>query len=420
MFLVKMDVSFWRRKSKKGGKCTLYCRVTVAGQQMDICSTGLEIWKEHWDSDRVTRADPEAQFKNEFLDIMRNDVRAAYTTLYRSKEKITAAKLKRAYLDKTLTGAAPILTAFELYMADSRKDQERDLCKETLNVCDNVRKKLTNFLINEKATDLLLEDFDITWVKKFRRWMKSIPLDGGKVGHADSYIIKQTQTIKNVLIWAKLNKLSDTNPLEGLRIKGPEWDDPVYLTEEEFQKVREHKFDNKILQQTADVFVILCRSGVHYGDLVDLVRKHRKAIKKGLDGKPWIVKDRIKTEVKIQVPIFEEVNQIVDKYGGWEKLPIKSPQRFNDHLKMVAAKLGLHEELSSKAGRKTFTDWCFNTLLLSTDAVKVLLGRKSAKGLEVYGKPDERRVAAEMKKSKALNKRKRKSPGDNKGGNKSA
>jgi len=407
MHLVRMDVSFWRRKIKKEGKSVLYCRVTVKGQQIDVCSTGLEIWNDHWDGDRVTRADPEAQFKNEMLDMIRNDVRAAYTTLYRSKEKITAAKLKRAYLDKTQTGAVPLLTAFDLYLKDSAKDQERKLTAATLNVYDNVRKKLVNFLISEKATDLLLEDFDITWVKKFRQWMKTIPLPDGKTGHADSYVVKQTQTIKNVLIWAKLHKLADSNPLEGLRIKGNEWDDPIFLTEEEFQRLRAHPFKNRRFQETADVFIILCRSGFHYGDLVDFVKKYRTAIKQGLDGQPWIVKDRIKTEVKIHVPVFEEVQQVVDKYGGWEKLPIRPPQRFNLYLKNVADEVGLHEELSSKAGRKTFTDWCFNKLMLSTDAVKVVLGRKSAAGLHVYARPDERRVISELEKSKEMQKRKK-------------
>lgn len=73
--------------------------------------------------------------------------------------------------------------------------------------------------------------------------------------------------------------------------------------------------------------------------------------------------------------------------------------QFNEWLKFVAAALDLPESLSSKAGRKTFTDWCYNTLLLTTDSVKVLLGRKSASGLEVYGRPDERRVMAELKQS---------------------
>lgn len=403
MNITTMEISFWRHKSKIKGKAKLYCRITVANERAEIGSTGLAIYHDHWNGERITQDDAEAFFKNEQLDIMRNQLRATFNDLFRKKEKITAAKIKRTYLGQS--GSVTLLSAFALYLADSAKDQERDLESSSIEVYDNVRKKLTDFLIQQKGTDLLVEDFDITWIKKFRNWMKQVPVTAQQIGHADSYIVKQTQTIKNVLTWAKLNKLADSNPLEGMRIKGADYGDPIFLTEEEFQQLRTHKFDNKYLQQTADVFIILCRSGFHYGDLLDFVRQYKTALRRGIDGQPWLIKDRIKTEVKIHVPQFDEVRETVEKYGGWESLPLKPLTKFNGLLKLVAAELHLPADLSSKAGRKTFTDWCFNTLLLSTDTVKVLLGRKSDKGLEVYGRPDERRVVAELNQSRVMQQR---------------
>lgn len=404
--IAKMDISFWRHKSKKAGKAQLYCRISVAGESpIDVCSTGLTIWWDHWDGNRITDADPEAFFKNEQLDIMRNQLRAIFNDFFRKREKITADKIKRTYLGNSTN--ITLLSAFDMYLKDSKEDMERGLAASSLEVYDNVRKKLTNFLIAERALDLLVEDFDAVWARKFKRWMKQIPLDnakgGRKIGHADSYITKQTQTIKNMLIWAKLNKVADFNPLDGLRLKAAEYADPVFLTNEQFERLRKHKFENRNLQETADIFIILCRCGFHYGDLEDFVKKHMDALRMGVDGEPWIIKKRIKTEVAARVPVFAEVQTIVDKYGGWENLPIRSLTQFNEWLKFIAAVLNLPADLSSKAGRKTFTDWCFNTLCLSTDAIKVLLGRKSEKGLEVYGRPDERRVAAELSQSPASN-----------------
>ena len=405
MFIRRMQISFWRHKSKVAGKAQLYCRVTMDGQTADIGSTGLTIYQDYWDGERISDNDPESFFKNEQLDIIRNQLRAIFNDLFRKKEKITPAKIKRLFHGDT--ASLSLLSGFMLYMADSRSDSERALRKSTLVVYDNVRKKLTDFLIDERATDLLLEDFDLTWVKKYRRWMKTRPLDGGRVGHSDSYVVKHTQTIKNVLIWAKLHKLADTNPLEGMRTKNAVFGDPVFLSNEQFERLRAHAFPNKHLQRVADIFVILCRCGFHYGDLEDFVKKHQTALRTGVDGEPWMIKDRIKTEVATRVPVFEEVQQVVDKYGGWEKLPVLSLVKFNAWLKIIAAMLDLPDDLSSKAGRKTFTDWCFNTLFLSTDSVKVLLGRKSDKGLEVYGRPDERRVAGELAQSREMQNRKK-------------
>lgn len=405
MKISRMEISFWRHKSKQAGKAQLYCRISVGGQRETIGSTGLTIEWDHWNGTYITNDDSQAYFKNEHLDNIRNQLRAIFNDLFRKKETITAAKIKRIFSGQT--GSVSLLSAFDLYLKDCRTDPERKLDPATIVVYDNVRKKLTDFLISRKAIDLLVEDFDLPWVKAFRSWMKQVPLDG-KIGHADSYVAKQTQTIKNVMIWSRLQKLTDRNPLDGYKVKGIVYDDPVFLTDDEFIRLRNYKFRSPRLQQIADVFIILCRTGFHYGDLKDLVSQYKTAIRKGIDGQQWLMKSRIKTEVMAKVPVFEEVKQIIDKYGGWENLPIISLPKFNFWLKILAAELNLNPDLSSKAGRKTFTDWCFNKLGLTTDAVIVLLGRKTADGLEVYGRPDERRVAAELRQSPEMKKRKKK------------
>ncbi|UHG90137.1 site-specific integrase [Spirosoma oryzicola] len=400
-----MDISFWRRRSKQNGKAVIYCRITVSGERIDIGSTGHTIGWENWDGERVTKAEPESYFMNGHLDTMRDQLRAHYSDLFRKKEKITAAKIRRLFEGQS--SAVSLLSAFELYLKDCQADAERNLVEETIGVYDNVRKKLTDFLISRKAIDLLVEDFDLTWVKAYRGWMKKFKQANGKIGHADSYIAKQTQTIKNVIAWAKLNKLTDKNPLDGYKVKGITYGDPVFLTNDQFETLLKHRFKSPKLQQVADLFIILCRTGFHYGDLEDFIRVHKTALRPGIDGEVWLMKARIKNDVMAKIPQFDEVKKIVAKYGGWDQLPLISLVKFNFWLKLVAAEMNLHPELSSKAGRKTFTDWCFNTLCLTTDAVKVLLGRKSDKGMEVYGKPDERRVSVELKASKAMQARQR-------------
>ncbi|MFD2935033.1 Arm DNA-binding domain-containing protein [Spirosoma flavum] len=88
-----MQISFWRHKSKLPGKIQLYCRITVAKVRIDMGSTGLTLYADHWDGERISYEDPEAFFKNEQLDIMRNQLRAIYNDLFRRKEKITGARV---------------------------------------------------------------------------------------------------------------------------------------------------------------------------------------------------------------------------------------------------------------------------------------------------------------------------------------
>lgn len=413
MFLSKIEISFWRHKSKRAGMAQLYCRIHVGGQKADIGSTGITIDYNHWDADarRVVDDDPEAVFKNEQLDILRNQLRAIFNDLFRRREKITGTKIKRLFLGHS--GSVTLLTAFDLYLEDCRTGLAlvRYLTDSTITVYTNVQKKLLAFLESRRATDLLVEDFDLKWVKSYRNWLKQAPLERpnrgvDRIGYTDSYTIKHIHGLRNVMVWAKINKLVPTNPLEGYRVKGAKFDDPDFLTPDEFNRLRRHRFENPHMQQVADVFVILCRTGFHYGDLVDLANKHASTLQKGIDGQMWIIKKRIKTDIPTRLPLFDEVAEIVDKYGGWDKLPLLHSSAFNRWLKLIAGEMKFHPNLSSKAGRKTFTDWCFNTLGLSTDAILPMLGRTSAGGLKVYGRPDERRIAAELRNSEERQKQK--------------
>ncbi|GAA4461339.1 hypothetical protein GCM10023189_36760 [Nibrella saemangeumensis] len=61
----------------------------------------------------------------------------------------------------------------------------------------------------------------------------------------------------------------------------------------------------------------------------------------------------------------------------------------NEGLKLIAAERNFRPKLFTKAGQKSFTDWCFTTLGLTTDVLKVLQVSKSDKDLKGYRWPDE-------------------------------
>lgn len=402
-----MEISLWLRDSKKTPHyAQIYCRITIAGERVNIGSTGLTIHRDHWDPDkkRVKNLDPVAEFKNDQLARLEMELYGTHYELTHKETTLTADKVKRAYHNKGTTSVT-MTSAFDLFLKAVRTDPDRS--GATAGVYNTCRKKLVTFLINHKLQHVLAEDFDLKVMEKYRRWMQTLPQENGQKGHAPSYVRKHSQIVLQVLKWAKLHQIAKHNPLDGYRVPGVQEEDPIYLTDAQFEQLLSHQFKRKALQRVADVFIVLCRTGFHYGDLKDFVKKHKTALRTGLDGNKWLVKARIKTDVTAKLPLFEEVDQIVGSYGGWQKLPLPSLKTMNANLKVIAHQLDLPEKLSTKAGRKTFTDWCFNHLELTTDAVLVMLGRKSDKGLGVYGRPDERRVIGELKKSKTYQERPR-------------
>lgn len=181
----RMEVSFWLHESKKPGKAQSYCKISVKGEREDIGSTGITIWKDDWNysTHRVSDTDQKAHFKNEQLTTIEPQLMAIYNDLFRRKTTITAGKIKRLF-QRGGDGASPI-TAFDLFLRDVKADPDRT--DGTWGAYDDCRKKLIDFLIKEHAVDMPADDFDVVWLKKYRCWIKLLPV-GAKIGHADSYI----------------------------------------------------------------------------------------------------------------------------------------------------------------------------------------------------------------------------------------
>lgn len=354
-------------------------------------TTGVKIHKDDWNGHTVKPTDPLSSFKNEKIQLIRGKINAIYNDLYRSGKPFTVQTIKKKYLQSG--ESITFLSAFQLWLKQE-KGNDPYITSSTLETYDKVRKKVVDFLIEEKELNLPLELFDVELLKKYRRWMKK------KHRHEDSYIRKHSQVIKQVTKWAPGAKLADFDPLQGFRVPNEKSKAPVFLTPEQFEQLKAHQFSNVHLQEVADVFIIYCRTGFHYADLKAMAAHASVKIKQGVDATDWIYHNRIKTDVMAKLPVFKEVLPIIEKYGGWENLPIKANQTMNDWLKLMAAELKFPEPLASKistkTGRKTFTDWCLNSLGMTEDAVKVMLGRLTTRGLEVYGRPDERRVALEL------------------------
>ncbi|WP_044171627.1 phage integrase SAM-like domain-containing protein [Flectobacillus major] len=384
-----MEILFWKHKCSNPSFAKIYLRITVDGQRAELGSTNILVHNDDWDAEKkcVKRTDPHYTFKNEQLLSKVMDLTAIYNDYLRKKKPFTAQQIKFAYENQD---EITFIQGFDKWLLDVKSDPKRSV--GTYKTYNNVRDKILKFLILKKKHLMYLQDFELSDLLEYRKFLQT------NEKFAEATVRKHSQTIKQYIKWAVLHKLSPCDNLNGYRIPMDRQKPLVYLTNEQFEKLRTHKFKNKAAQEVADVFIVYCRTGFHYQDLCAIKKEYQKAIVKGINGKNWIFWERIKTKVVAKVPFFKEVDDIITKYGGWENLPIKSNQKMNSWLKLIAAELDFHGELSVKAGRKTLTDWLLNVKGWSKEAVKVLLGLKSDRSLEAYGKADERRVILEMER----------------------
>ncbi|SDG56182.1 hypothetical protein SAMN04487996_1202 [Dyadobacter soli] len=162
------------------------------------------------------------------------------------------------------------------------------------------------------------------------------------------------------------------NPLDDYKTGHERIERPEYLDSIQLGRWKNHHFTHPTAQKVADLFVLYARTGFHYQDLIQIIKKLTDYIITGIDGKQWIVKPRQKTEIEAKVPIdqFPELRAIVSKYRGSGKVPTFSNAKMNEWLKLCAADVNMklvpaqriYPELSVKHGRTSFCDYCLNEL----------------------------------------------------------
>ncbi|WP_176885156.1 phage integrase SAM-like domain-containing protein [Dyadobacter soli] len=399
-----MEVLFWKHATKsqeQKGTSTLYLRITVNGTREELGSTGLKITSADWNdaSRRLNGNDPLNSFKNEQLGILEMRLWGIFNDLLRKSEKVTADRIKRAY---QLPPAVSFLSAFDFYQKVYEK--RKDVSESSKKTLRNHRQLAFRFLVDNNLREVLVDEFTPEVMEDYRAWCKGC-------GYKDSYFTRSARSLAAITKFAKRKKWVSENPLEDYVIGHERIERPEYLDSVQLRLWRNHEFSHPTAQKVADIFVLYARTGFHYQDLMQIIRNPTDFLITGIDGKQWIVKPRQKTEVEAKVPIdnFPEVKEVINKYGGWSKVPTYCNAKMNDWLKICAAELNMrlvpaqriYPQLSVKHGRTTFCDYCLNELGLSREAILTMMGRISAAELDRYVRSDERAVITSFKISEA-------------------
>ena len=209
----------------------------------------------------------------------------------------------------------------------------------------------------------------------------------------------------NVAVEKKLTKGEDYKRFKVIR----EDVDKIYLSENEIKILEEYDLTkNRRLETARDMFVIGCYTALRISDLKRVTDQH---IIINNDG--WFIEIEMqKTGKKVRIPISDRLKAILQKYkdstGKFMPKGI-SPQKTNDYIKEVAAKIDIfktevvinstldgkrvsnnipkYELISNHTGRRSFAT---NAALkgISYQAIMPITGHKTEKSFLRYIKID--------------------------------
>ena len=337
-------------------KALIQIEVLLKGRKKYV-STGLKVFKNQFNKKALVCNTFEMNALNDRLKAAKGRIDSFITGLMQVDDAFTFEKL-----EKFLTAENAKEASFIDYVA-KRIDERTDIRETTRKSQRKVVGSLVDF-------GKICEFSDLT---------RSNILDYDEFLHgrgiAQPTVHSYHKTLKTYINDAIRHELMTSNPYLGLQFKRGESRHGMYLTEDEFAKVRDVELGNESLAKVRDLFFVQCLTGLAYSDLMSFDFNRVSKV----DGSYVIEDRRHKTGIEYCAVLLPEALAIVRKYHG--QLPRFSNQQYNMRLKVVAEAAGIDKPVASHWGRRT----CGMLLLnhgVSMETVAKVLGHSSIRTTE--------------------------------------
>ena len=337
-------------------KALIQIEVLLKGRKKYV-STGVKVFKNQFNKKALICNTFEMNALNDRLKAAKGRIDSFITGLMQVGDAFTFEKL-----EKFLTAENAKEASFIDYVA-KRIDERTDIRETTRKSQRKVVGSLVDF-------GKICEFSDLT---------RSNILDYDEFLHgrgiAQPTVHSYHKTLKTYINDAIRHELMTSNPYLGLQFKRGESRHGMYLTEDEFAKVRDVELGNESLAKVRDLFVVQCLTGLAYSDLMSFDFNRVSKV----DGSYVIEDRRHKTGIEYCAVLLPEALAIVRKYHG--QLPRFSNQQYNMRLKVVAEAAGIDKPVASHWGRRT----CGMLLLnhgVSMETVAKVLGHSSIRTTE--------------------------------------
>lgn len=392
----------------KRPESSLLCTIIANGQAAGRFVVASKVKAANWAQSLQKMLDdsPQSKLINEQLEFVHVEIKRTALRLQLEGKTISAKAVKAAYLEAhgykpaakpsepTKPQRPTFVECFLAFYDHKAANKRKPVSDRTRESYFRYRKNLDKYLLDAKIKRLYADQMTHEWAEKYLQWLFE--------RFDNDYANNNVQLCKSVLQYAENTKLIDHNLLRGFRFYDHAQYDTTHLTMDEVNRIATFDFSAlsihpktaQSLREEADCFVITCFTAQHHTDLHELgfeLYQHPK------DGRMWIRDSRNKTGSTYTLPVHPVALAIIDKYGGIEKLPVKSNVKRNKLLKEIASHCEIPKHLSTKIGRKTFANYALNTLRMRQETVAAILGHRSTKFVKHYARITEESIAAEYR-----------------------
>jgi integrase len=327
----------------KGKKetATIYVRL-LDGSKTDIwVSTGYTIKPEFWsnlkgepkqiasNTSKLNLSNDLRELKNFIIDKLNKD--KGIQTIDKIWLNHIIAIFKNPSLDnKQITLSEAIIDYQSEMRVKTNPSTRKPISKLTIKNYDTTLMRLAKFE-EFKKHKFLIQEVDLTFHLDFKKFASS------KLGLSLNSIGKDLRQIKTVCLDARDRGFEINRQVESRKFNAPS--EPtlfVTLSETEIQTIKSNTFKNDYLNNAKDWLIIGCWTACRVNDLMQLTNDN---IMSNTKGDKFIRYTQSKTGKQVDLPIHSDVNDILEKLGGFPR-PI-SDVKFNVYIKEVCKQAGL-------------------------------------------------------------------------------
>ena len=390
------SVAFLSRTARSKGKdAPIYCRITVNSQRTEFSikrSVNLKLWN----NGSVKGNSEEARSLKEYLKQVEAKIFEHYRNLLADDELVTPEALKNAYLGIE-TEQHSLLELIGYHNNQLKDSLEWGTLKNYFTTQKYVKEFLEKRL---QKKDIYLSQLSYRFVTEFEVFLRSYQPKDHRKPMGNNTVMKHIERLRKVVNLAIKNEWLDKDPFHQFKLKF-EKKDRGYLTQDELRRIEERDFRLDRLNQTRDIFIFSCYTGLSYAEVYDLKPEH---IVMGLDGEKWIRGQRKKSKEWYSVPLLPQALAIINRYKGniiaqanGKVLPVYTNQKTNSYLKEIAFLCEIEKNLTYHLARHTFATTVTLANGVPIESVSKMLGHTSLRTTQIYAKVVEQKLSNDMK-----------------------
>ncbi|GAB2774217.1 site-specific integrase [Rhabdobacter roseus] len=401
MMLSSIKPYFYVRPSKVPGKRGIfYVRVKVNGRQLPVSVKALEMFPDEFDS-KTQMPTEKCTLYFETLDFMlriRKEISRVLSEYEEQEHIFTTRDLEHAVVEvfsrvgkKKQDGPLPktYLEVFEGFI----KDQEHLVGKTISSGTYKLRKRyMTCVGLSLKELGHYkkpIRNFTANDISSIQTYLLR--------SYEPGYVGRLMNVVSMVFTYAQEKDEVKDNPckkVKGIKIdKAPNM---VWLEEEELERLRNLDLFGEI-NDYRNAFVFCCYTGLSIGDYMLLNSKTRdyqiRMAESPKDIQPaelvqmrsglFLIGKRRKTGTLYRVPMQQPALDIIEAYGGIEKLPFNLP-RMGTMLNTLMVMSGIRKKIRFHTARKTMANLLLNVKMINPIYAVEIMGWRKIEEAKAY------------------------------------